>query len=47
MRDCLQHVIELCSHRQAQKLRISARAFLRHELDAIANQIAPAELYEV
>nr|WP_246727544.1 hypothetical protein [Agrobacterium sp. MA01] len=47
MSDGIQSIVELCGDRQAQKLRIFARALLRHELDAIAKQVAPTKLYKV
>nr|WP_245428300.1 hypothetical protein [Mesorhizobium ephedrae] len=47
MRDRVQRLAELVCDRQAERLCIFAGTFLRHELDAVGDQVPPAELDEV
>nr|WP_258045495.1 hypothetical protein [Mesorhizobium sp. NBSH29] len=47
MRDRVQGLAKLVCDRQAEGLRIFSGTLLRHELNAVADQVAPAELDEV
>nr|WP_259672380.1 hypothetical protein [Rhizobium sp. NLR12b] len=47
MRDRVQRLAKLVCDRQAEGLCIFARALLRHELDAVADQVPPAELDQI
>nr|WP_235915707.1 hypothetical protein [Brucella anthropi] len=47
MRNRVQRLAKLVRDRQAKRLRIFAGALLRHKFDAVADQVAAAELDEV